>query len=81
MSYLELFLPNKRTTMDFVEIVCEGALKNYYWHHDHHEHLILMEDGAPIHRINAHKFWREQLGLTRLEWLANSLDLNPIKNM
>lgn len=79
--YLVLFPPNKRTAADFVEIVCEGALENYYWHHDHHEHLILMEDGAPVHRSNAQKFWREQLGLTKLEWPANSPDLNPIENV
>jgi len=73
---------NKRTAAGFVEIVGEGTLKNYYWHHIYHEYLILMEDGAPIlHCINAQKFWMEQLRLTRLEWLANSCHLNAIKNV
>jgi len=27
---LVLFPPNKRIALDFVEIVCEGALENYY---------------------------------------------------
>ena len=53
--------------VDFVEIVCEGALKHYHWHHELHEHLILMEDGAPVHYINAQKDWREQFGLRKLE--------------
>jgi len=66
-SYLVLFPPNKGIAADFVGIVCEGVLENYYWHHEHHEHLILMEDGALVHHNNAQKFWKKQLGLTKLE--------------
>jgi hypothetical protein len=66
-SYLVLIPSNRCTTKDFVEIVYEGALEHCYWHHDHYEHLILMEDGALVHRSNAQKIWREQLGLRKLE--------------
>ena len=59
---------NRRTAKDFVEIVYEGTLEHYYWHHDHYEHLILMEDGALVHCSNAQKDWWEQLGLRKLEW-------------
>ena len=54
-SSLVLLPPNKRSAADYVEIVCEGALEHYYWHHELHEHLILMEDSAPIHRSNGQK--------------------------
>ena len=67
--------------MDFVEIVYEGALEHYYWHHNHYEHLILMEDGAPVHHSNAQKYWREQLGLRKLKWPPNSPNLNPIESV
>jgi transposase len=80
-SYLVLIPPNRRISKDFVEIVSQGALEHYYWHHDHYEHLILMEDGAPVHGSNIQKDWREQLGLKKLEWPPNSLDLNPIENV
>ena len=66
-SYLVLIPPNRRIATDFVEIVYEGASKHYYWLHNHYEHLILMEDGAPVHCSNAQKDWRLQLGLRKLE--------------
>ncbi len=66
-SYLVLFPPNKRTAVDFVEIICEGILEHYYWHHELHQHLILMEDGAPVHHSNTQKLCTEQFGLTKLE--------------
>jgi hypothetical protein len=55
-----------------------GSIRAYYWYH---EHLILLEDGTPVYCSNAQNFWREHLGLTKLEWPTNSLDLNPIENV
>jgi hypothetical protein len=80
-SYLVLIPPDKRIIKDFVEIVYESALEHYYYHHENYEHLFLMEDGAPLHRSNAPKFRRKELGLTKLNWPANSPDLNPIENL
>jgi len=40
-----------------------------------------MEGGAPIHCSNAKKDWKKELGLRKIEWLPNSLDLNPIENV
>jgi transposase len=80
-SYLVLIPPNRCTAKDFVEIVSQGALEHCYWHHDHYEHLILMEDGAPRYGSNIQKDWREQLGLKKLEWPPNSPNLNPIEHV
>lgn len=80
-SYLVLIPSNRRTPRDFVEIVYERALEHYYWHHYHREHVILMEDGALLHRNNAQKDRREQLGLRKLEWPPNSHDFNPVTNL
>jgi hypothetical protein len=40
-----------------------------------------MEDGAPIHYSKAPKVWRDKRALWKLEWLAQSLDLNPIESL
>ena len=34
-----------------------------------------------MHPSKAPKFWRKEIGLKKLNWLANSLDLNPIDNL
>jgi transposase len=40
-----------------------------------------MEDGAPTHRSNAPKVWREEHGVNKLEWPPQSPDLNSIENL
>jgi hypothetical protein len=52
-SYLVLIPPNKHTTKDFLELVYEFVLEHCYYHHENYKHLILMEDGAPVHHNNA----------------------------
>jgi hypothetical protein len=41
---------------------------------------ILMEDGASVHRNRAPKEWRKLRLIEKLDWPANSPDLNPLKN-
>jgi transposase len=43
--------------------------------------LIVVDDGAPVHRSRAPKNWRKRKGIEKLVWLANSPYLNPIENM
>lgn len=40
-----------------------------------------MEDNAPAHNKAYHDLPRARLGLTKLEWPANSPDLNPIETI
>lgn len=40
-----------------------------------------MEDNAPAHIHHYHNLPREQLGLRKIEWPANSPDLNPIETI
>ncbi|MBW0565714.1 hypothetical protein O181_105429 [Austropuccinia psidii MF-1] len=40
-----------------------------------------MEDGAQIHTAQVSEAWLQQHGISKLQWTANSPDLNPIKNI
>jgi transposase len=73
--------PGRRTATDFVEIVYEPVLGPFLEAQGTASNLILMEDGAPVHRSNTPKCWRQSRKLKKLEWPANSPDLNPIENL
>lgn len=79
--YLVLIPSEKRIAEDFVEVVYEPALQHYYYHHDNYECLILMEDGALVHRSTFAKLWKEEVGIRKLKWPADSPDLNPLENL
>jgi len=64
-----------------VQNVYEGILSRFYFKHDAPEQLILMEDGAPVHHGKVLELWRKAHGIAKLQWLPNSLDLNPIENL
>ena len=80
-SYLVLIPPDKRIAKDFVEIVYKSTLEHFYYHHNNYQDPILMEDEAPVHRSKVPKFWRKEIGLKKLNWPANSPNLNPIENL
>jgi hypothetical protein len=42
---------------------------------------ILMEDGAPVYCSKASKEWRKLCLIKKLDWLAYSLDFNPLENV
>ena len=69
------------TATDFVRTVYEGTLSSFHFIHENPQQLILMEDGAPVHCGNFPKQWREAHGIPKLNWPANSPDLNPIENL
>lgn len=43
--------------------------------------VVIMEDNAPAHIHYYHDQTRQQLGFQKLEWPANSPDLNPIETI
>lgn len=74
-----VFMPkDRRTAKDFVDIVYEGELLGFM---SGVSGGLLMEDGAPVHRANAPKIWRDLHLMEKLDWPANSPDLNPIENV
>lgn len=68
----------RRTAADFDDIVYDAALGPFLHSRPDASQLILMEDGAPIHRSSESKNWRDRRELRKL---ANSLDLNPTENV
>ena len=77
-SPLVVMPKNKRTSQDFVNIVYEPALLDFY---QSIPNAILMEDNAPIHRAKTAENWRLAHGIVKMEWPAQSPDLNPIENL
>ena len=71
----------RRTAIDFVEIAYDGVLGPFLDTQGDAGSLVLMEDGAPIHRSKAPATWRENHKIEKLVWLANSPNLNPIENI
>ena len=72
---------DKWTSADFVDVVYEGRLSGFSYMHDDPQSLFLMEDGAPVHRSNLPKQWRQAHKIRKITWPANSQDLNPIENV
>ena len=66
---------------NFVDVVNKSQLSGFYFLHNHSKILILMEDDAPIYSSKESSDWMERHGIKKLLWPANSLDLNPIKNL
>jgi hypothetical protein len=73
--------PNRRIIVDYVEIVYDEVLDSFLEEQEGICKVVLMEDGTPVHRNKVAKDWRENHNLKKIEWLAQSPDLNSIKNV
>ena len=72
---------NRRIAVDYVEIVYDGVLDSFLEEHEGICKVVFMEDGAPMHRNKVAKDWRKNHDFEKIEWPAQSLDLNPIENV
>jgi hypothetical protein len=69
----------KKTAEYYRDLVYKGPLTRFM---DEQRDFLLMEDGAPIHRSNAPKFWLRDNNVVKIDdWPAQSPDLNPIENL
>lgn len=80
-SSLVIMPPERKSASDFVDIVYEGTFSGFYFLHDHLQNLILMEDGARVHHSQLLDLSKQAHGMKKLNWLANSPDLNSIENL
>jgi hypothetical protein len=77
-SELVIMDADKRTAQNFVDQVYDGPLQRFL---DEVDDAVLMEDGAPIHRSKTAKKWRDENGVEKMIWPAQSPDMNPIENL
>ena len=56
----------ERTVAEFVRNVYDKLLSLFWLHQYEADHYVLMENGVPIHRSIRPKYWREQIGLPKL---------------
>ena len=77
-SELVIMDRTRRTAEDFVLQAYEQGLRSLL---SKVQDPILMEDGAPVHRSKFPKEWRERNNVEKLDWPAQSPDLNPIENV
>ena len=77
-SELVFMEKGRKTAADFVHQVYEGALGRFL---EEFDAPILMEDGAPVHRAKIANEWRVSHGITKMDWPAQSPDMNPIENL
>ena len=75
---LTLLPKGKRKSHDFVEYVYKPVLLDFM---NNCEGAVLMEDNAPIHTAGAATNWRDEHSIQKLQWPAQSPDLNPIENL
>ena len=71
--------PSRRTTVDFVQIVYNRVLGLFLDPQENNCRLVLMEDGAPIHRSKVLASWRKSCKIEKIVRPPNSPNLNPLK--
>ena len=72
---------NRRNVIDYRDLILEGPLHEFYLSmKDVEGEILLMEDGATIHRSKAAGDWRTSSQINVLKWLAQSPNINPIEN-
>jgi hypothetical protein len=73
-----LHAKNRRKGTDFVELVYNSQFLQSMGKVSCE---VLMEDGALVYCSKASKEWRKLCLIEKLDWLANSLNLNPLENV
>ena len=79
---LVLMAKEERTGVDYVRNILAGPLWDFYSElYDERGAMLVMEDGAPIHRSKVARNFRSSNHLETLEHPAQSPDLNPIEHV
>ena len=72
--------PDRRLAVDYVDLVLNGPLWDFYTKlYEERGVVKVMEDGAPTHTFKATQNFRNINSIEPLPYLAQLLDINPIK--
>ena len=79
---LGLIPSDKRSGVDYVELVLAGPLWDFYVEeYEEKGQVLVMEDGAPIHRSKVAKKFRSKNSMETFPHPAQSPDANPIEHV
>jgi transposase len=78
---LKIFPPGQRKAADFIENIYKPSLIPFLNQVNPNQHLILMEDNAPVHTARISRKFLKSKGIKKISWPAQSPDLNPIENV
>jgi transposase len=73
---------DKRKGADYVELIMQGPLQDFCVElRKEHGTVLVMEDGAPVHRSRVAKNFRSQNSMDSISHPPQSPDLNPIEHV
>jgi transposase len=73
--------PGQRKAVDFIDNIYKPTLIPFLNQVDPSQHLLIMEDKAPVHTARASGNFLKSNNVNKINWPAQSPDLNPIKNV
>ena len=71
-------IPGRQNKDNYISGCLDPVVKPY---HDNHPNLIYQQDNAPAHTANLVKTWFRDNNIQKLDWPAQSPDLNIIENL
>ena len=60
---LVIILPTTQLVVDFVQLIYEDTLNNFYFMHDQSHELTLIEDGASTYHSRYSNNWKQAYGI------------------
>lgn len=68
-------------TDKYIKILEQGLIKTIEDYDFDAKKVLFMQDGAPAHTAKATLNWLKLQGINKIDWPAQSPDLNPIENL
>jgi len=78
---LVVFPPCQHKAVEFIEKIYKKHLIPFLTRVNLNHHLTLMEDNSPIQNACASKAFLAEKSIRKIEWPAQSPDLNPLENV
>ena len=73
--------PGQQSAKNLIDNIYDKELIPFLEEADPDHKLTLMEDNAPVHTAQLSREYLSDYDIKKMDWLAQSLDLNPIENV